>query len=164
MVYFWLDGVSFAHSAWCKPGTNLTFTVTVGGNPGVTGGKLGAWFDLNQNGMWDWDSGERFIHAVTRGENTVTVPCPVTWDYDKPLNARFRLYRAGTSDSDIKSRRWVNDGEVEDYSWSFTPTAVSMVELSGETGAGSLIALAPVAIAAVTALGCGESRKRRRLD
>jgi hypothetical protein len=146
------DGVDFAPPAQCA-GNQLEFTVTVTGGSGT----LGAWFDWNQNGVWDL--GEGTSQAVAAGANTVTVDCPASFDDKQPLNARFRLY-AGT----VSVSPWGGaiNGEVEDYSWTFRPTAVRMAGFAGGANLASLQGIASLAIAATVAFGLEEIRRRTR--
>lgn len=120
------DGVDFVPPPQCA-GATLQFTVTVTGGSG----KLGVWFDWNQNGGWDTEEG--LSQLVVPGANVVTVVCPADFDDGGVLNARFRLY-AGEP-ANVYPTGGVTDGEVEDYTWTFTPTAARVVGLAGNAQA-----------------------------
>lgn len=112
---------------------------------GDTTACLSGWVDFNNNGDFA-DAGEQILDmiAVTAGANPITFDVPSgtfsgnSGDPDVILNARFRLAPDVFSDSDCSvgdeallasTGAYVN-GEVEDYQWTFSPTAVTLTNLS----------------------------------
>jgi len=146
------DGVSFAPPTECA-GATLQFTVTVTGGSGT----LGAWFDWNQNGRWD--SGEGTSQPVVEGSNVLTAACPVTFDNKGVLNARFRLYEGAPSS--LSPSGGVTNGEVEDYTWTFSTTAVRLVGLGGRGHFALLPLLAAISLEVAGAFGLKGMRRRR---
>jgi uncharacterized protein len=95
---------------------------------------LNAWVDWDNSG--DFSAGEQIFanRAVREGKATLTFAVPAAPDCftNQPCYARFRL----TETADDGTRAPVgptgraSTGEVEDYTWGFTPTAVSLQSLS----------------------------------
>lgn len=122
----------------------------------VTGGAgcLSGWMDWNGNGSL-LDGGENILSnvALTAGTHTLTffVPAEPSGSY----YARFRLYAPDEGETCTSTRtptgRAVN-GEVEDYQWSFTPTAVSLSSFSGSATSALPLASGVVASLAVVLL------------
>lgn len=80
----------------------------------VTGsGKLDAWVDFDQDGIWE--AGEQIFSstAVNNGINSLQFNVPVVPNFNpqQPLYSRFRLSTAGG----LSPRGFAEDGEVEDY-------------------------------------------------
>ncbi len=146
------DGVIFVPPTGCA-GVTLQFTVTVTGGSGT----LGAWFDWNQNGQWD--SGEGTSQPVVEGPNVLTAACPVTFDNKGVLNARFRLYEGAPSS--ISPSGAVANGEVEDYTWTFSTTAVHLASLSGRGHIALLPLLAAMTLEVAGVFSLKGIRRRR---
>jgi hypothetical protein len=91
---------------------------------------LSAWIDWNGDGDF-LDSGERVLldEPVINGTQFVTFDIPAgTFPGAGPgltFNARFRLYRSSTGGAAQPTGYTVN-GEVEDYQFGFSPTAVTL--------------------------------------
>jgi hypothetical protein len=109
----WYDGAT----------VNLTATVT-GDN-----GYLVAYFDWNGDGDI-FDAGERVVFGdVVSGTNFLTVTIPSSASPGLTLFSRFRLYDR-TEFNLVGPTGMATNGEVEDYQWSFTPTAVDLVSFT----------------------------------
>lgn len=128
------DGVVRLSSPW-QPGGSATVRVTATGGAGWFSG----WFDWNVDGVFDLS--ERAINqAVNNGPNdiTFTIPANAQIGLGAPaqIAARFRLYESLTEPADApdaaQSSGGVNGGEVEDYQWSFGPTAVTLQSLNAQ--------------------------------
>lgn len=145
------DGVDFIPPVECA-GVTLQFTVTVTGGSGT----LGAWFDWNQDG--DWDTGEGIRQSVVAGANVVTVVCPIAFDNDGALNARFRLYAGDLAT--VYPIGGVSNGEVEDYTWTFSPTAIRLAGFTGGTHSASLQVVGSFMLVASGVFGLDELRRR----
>lgn len=106
--------------------------ITVNGAAGYVSG----WIDWNQDGDFS-DSGEQVVTnaAFSAGETrilNITVPVSVN---GVTLQARFRLY------PDLQNKpqaapsfdNGAAGGEVEDFNWGWTPTAVGLVQFSAQS-------------------------------
>jgi hypothetical protein len=121
---------------WTNGTNNGAVAVTVGG---TGSGCLNAWID------WDGDNnfttpGDQVITdtAVTASTNpTINFDVPTgTFPGSGPdlaFNARFRLFRSCPTTPAGAYIGTTSDGEVEDYQWSFTPTAVTMQEFQARS-------------------------------
>jgi hypothetical protein len=137
----------------------------------VTGGDacLYGWIDWNRNGTFinnatalGSTANDRIIaQSVTSGVYDIDfiVPTAVNLQADT-LNARFRLYPrdpggncwTGTGNfSKYPDRYQHYGGEVEDYTWGFGPTAITLQSATATPGAPVLVGL----LAGVTLLAAG---------
>jgi hypothetical protein len=101
--------------------------VTVAGGTGY----LSGWLDWNMDGDFD-DEGERAIRdeAVAAGPvQEVTFAVPDGVSVPATLNARFRLYAEEQREVAPTPSGLGEGGEVEDYTWYYSPTAVSLHDL-----------------------------------
>jgi hypothetical protein len=89
-------------------------------------GKLDAWIDFNQDGDWA-DSGENIYHSVEvhAGVNVLPFTIPVG-ALPGNSHARFRL----SQDGGLSPTGRAADGEVEDYSFSFSTLVIIEVKYS----------------------------------
>jgi hypothetical protein len=76
---------------------------------------------------------------VTNGTNTNNFPLPANAANSQTFNARFRLTPDLDGDGSCADQTALNyygsspGGEVEDYQWSFSPTALTGLEENVET-------------------------------
>jgi hypothetical protein len=117
-------------------------SVTVNGGPGCLSGWLDYWdgtiFGVDND--FD-DAGETIINNlfVTNGTNTNNFPLPANAANSQTFNARFRLTPDLDGDGSCADQTALNyygsspGGEVEDYQWSFSPTALTGLEENVET-------------------------------
>ncbi len=100
--------------------------VTVSGCSGTC--YLAAWLDWNNDGDFE-EAGERILldRAVTNGAQTITFDIPGGTVFGT-FNTRFRLYPAST-DGRAQTTGLIEGGEVEDYQWVFSPTAIDLLNL-----------------------------------
>jgi hypothetical protein len=118
---------------------------------------ISAWIDWNNDGDFS-DSGEKVLvdRSVVNGPNAVTFNVPTgTFPGTGPnliFNTRFRIYPSSTGAA-AQTTGLVNNGEVEDYQWTFGPTAVSLQSFTIHTPTtGLYIFMALVAILSVLSL------------
>ncbi len=120
------DGV-FRNDSWVA-GSPASLTITVTGGTGY----LAGWFDWNSNGVFEVT--EKAVgQAVVAGTQTInfTVGAAFNPVVNNTVNGRFRLYAAeplsprAPDGSEIPTGPAAT-GEVEDYTWVFSPTAVSL--------------------------------------
>ena len=130
------DGVARTDGQWV-PGNTVTITVDVAG----ASGALGAWLDWDGNGSFEADE---FIDFGTlpAGANVLNLAVPNDGSYTAgtPVSARFRLFDpaavpGGTLDAVDFGGLAVN-GEVEDYRWFFSPTAITLQGFAVGNGGG----------------------------
>lgn len=162
------DGVAPTSSVkWTQgfaPANGGSVDVTVAGGPGC----LSGWIDWNGDGTLT-GANEIILNniLVVTGTQTLTFNVPVS-PADGTFYARFRLY---APDSAVQGQEctttrtptgFAENGEVEDYRWSFGPNAVSLSNLQASPAA--VLPLAPLGLAALAGLGAMAAlwAKRRR--
>jgi len=148
------DGVRRTPGEHWTPDATVHLTVTMGNAVRATG-FLAAWFDWNGDGDFG-DVGELgFQDYVVTGDNSLEITIPPTYITGAPVNARFRLYPTGGMPEPTGG---VSDGEVEDYAWQFTPSAITLAVLT----AGPSAPWGGLALLGVLVLGFVVWRRRRR--
>ncbi|NUQ63079.1 MAG: SUMF1/EgtB/PvdO family nonheme iron enzyme [Pirellulales bacterium] len=129
------DGVSFDSPLFVRQSTAGTGTVTVNA---PRGGKLDAWIDFNQDGVWSHPTEHIFggtSQTLVAGSQTLDFAIPAG-ALDGATFARFRISTAGS----LPPTGIAPDGEVEDHRITFTlvdeepPTPPSITGLSDDTG------------------------------
>ena len=108
------------------PGNPATLGVTVGGSGAAP--WLAGWVDWNNNGVFE-TPGERIVdQAVTVGNNAVVFSVPLSYTTGATVQARFRLYDSQpfAPTSNAAATGAAANGEVEDFSYAFSPTAISL--------------------------------------
>jgi extracellular elastinolytic metalloproteinase len=142
------DGIT-REDEWV-PGNPATLGVTVGG----TGASpwLAGWVDWNNNGVFE-TPGERIVdQAVTLGANSVVFSVPLSYVTGASVQARFRLFDSEPFGplSNAAATGAAANGEVEDYAYAFTPTAISLQSV--QVGRGWVWPLAVVGLVAAATL------------
>lgn len=114
------DGIQRQNGETWRPGNTVHLNVTAQG----TGGHLIGWFDWNGDGdLNDADEMIRFGN-LPQGDSSLSLIIPPTYTTGDTLYARFRLY-ASYPETPLPSGKVIN-GEVEDYEWRFSPTAITL--------------------------------------
>ncbi|MCL4867910.1 MAG: ExeM/NucH family extracellular endonuclease [Anaerolineae bacterium] len=153
------DGIQRISGSW-TPGGNVTIRATVTRSSGADPAWLACWVDWNRDGSFDATGNELIINApVIVGVNDIGVTIPVTATIGTDgLPARCRLYDSPTEPlvplASMPTGAGVG-GEVEDYVWFFTPTAITLqgMGVKGNAAAPILIALALILLVLGTAWG-----------
>lgn len=124
------DGATLT-SRWVS-GQLATIDVAVTGSAGF----LTAWVDWDDDGFDAGDIITNQAQAVVPGTNVVsfTVPNEPTYKTGDTVQVRFRLALNNTVTVD----GLMSDGEVEDYVFDFTPTAVFLSSFSVQTPTAAL--------------------------
>lgn len=86
------------------------------------------WVDWNADGWFDGTE-QVFNTAVASGLNVLQISVPFTYANGSTVEARFRVYPGQSSPSAQPDGGYAG-GEVEDYTWSFTPTAVNLIRFN----------------------------------
>ncbi|MGD1993025.1 MAG: SdrD B-like domain-containing protein [Anaerolineae bacterium] len=119
------DGIERNPTQIWYGGATVNLTATVSGDNGY----LVAYFDWNGDGDV-FDAGERVVFGdVVSGTNLLTLSIPSTANPGTTLFSRFRLYDRAEFNL-VGPTGMATNGEVEDYQWSFTPTAVDLVSFT----------------------------------
>jgi len=124
------DGVSVLSAERWTPGAQVSLRADVRGGSGF----LVGWFDWDGSGTFSGPQEEAIVWPVSAGQNTLTLTVPNTYQTGRSLYARFRLY-ASQPAAPAPTGEVVN-GEVEDYLWNFTPTAVNLSSFKAASGGG----------------------------
>lgn len=168
-----------------RPATSWTTGSATGGHVQVTvngDGCLYGWIDWNRNGTLTNVAtttgstlNDRVIaQSVTAGTITIDFPVPSALNFSAgSLNARFRLYPRDPGDScwtgtgsfaKFPDRFQHYGGEVEDYTWSFGPTAVALQSAHTATNSpAAAFGFVAVLLVAVVSTGVTLYRRQRQV-
>ncbi len=113
------DGVARLAGTW-TPGATVPLSVTLSGP-----GELGAWLDWNNDGVFGPAEFTAFT-GLSAGAQQLDLVVGSAYTTGQAVYARFRLFPAGTSVTGAAAGGGVVGGEVEDYYWTFRPTAVTL--------------------------------------
>ena len=150
-----------------QPGAVVDLNVTTTGGTG----RLVAWF--NWNG-WEGDSdlndiGEFIDFGEVSGNQPVSLTIPDTYTTGADLYVRFRLFDptrlpGGSVDAGDYLGSVIN-GEVEDYLWTFSPTAVGLQSFDDHAaaGPGALVWFGLTGILVLAGLTVLAARRLRRV-
>jgi hypothetical protein len=124
---------------WQVGANGASVDVTVSGCASTC--YLAAWFDWNNDRDFN-DSGEGVLRdrAVSNGTQPITFDIPVGTTIQNTFNGRFRLYPSSMGVL-AQPTGLTTNGEVEDYQWSFGPTAVTLNSMTARVEASDPIAL-----------------------
>ncbi len=128
------DGVTTVQQDNWSQGSGGTVNVTATGGTGY----LSGWADWNNDGDFA-DSGEKIVtdQAISGSNQPVSFAIPVS-TLSGTYNSRFRLYPSSTADTSVP-QGLASNGEVEDYQWSFAPTAVELGSFTATAGADQIV-------------------------
>jgi protocatechuate 3,4-dioxygenase beta subunit len=148
------DGVTrFGGSEW-TPGATVQLSVVVSGGDG--NGYLVGWFD------WHGDGNLEMIilgEKLAAGTYLLDLDIPGSYVTGTMINVRFRLYD-GKPDAALPTGL-VYNGEVEDYQWYFSPTAVHLHTIMAYTPTGGYSMLLVILIMMVLTGSLLAARVRR---
>jgi len=147
------EGVVRSGTVRWEPNATVTLDVNVTGGSGY----LVAWINWNSGSGAgldnDFDDAGEMIDfgMLSAGAHTLNLTIPSSYVTGREVFVRFRLYQsAPTSPS---SRGVVYGGEVEDYYWPFTPTAITLREFNLRSNNGfSLLAILLAALLLLSGL------------
>ena len=165
------DGVEIPSASWDTgddgisrtPGVNWSATpggasidVTVTGG----GGYLSGWVDWNHdNDFADPDEQVLLDQQVGEGAQTLTFDVPASVTFGASFNLRFRLYPASTGGIALPYGPAAG-GEVEDYQWAYSPTAIRLSTLSAASPRSAALPVAVLALGLLAAAGAAWLSRR----
>ncbi|MBP8000003.1 MAG: M36 family metallopeptidase [Chloroflexi bacterium] len=129
-----------------KPATLAVNVTGTGASPWLAG-----WIDWNENGVFETPSERMVDQAVTIGPNSVVFTVDGSYVAGTTVQARFRLFDSQPLAplSNASAMGAAANGEVEDYTFAFGPTAITLRHIQ----IGSIGAILP----GVVALGAAAS-------
>lgn len=151
------DGIERLSGVWI-PGATVTIRATVTRTAGANPAWLSCWMDWDGNGAFATPSERAINTAVVVGVNDIPLTVPLSATALTALSARCRLYDSPTE----PFGPLVADpagagigGEVEDYNWGFSPTAITLQEIkvAGNAAAPLLLSLAIILLVLGSAWG-----------
>lgn len=116
------DGIVRSSFPW-QAGNNVSIDVTVSDD-----GYLACWFDWDNDGSFAAPAEQAVGQNILAGTQTVNLTVGAAFTSGGNLYARCRLYPTrllAPEGIDLPTDQVVN-GEVEDYLWQFSPTAVGL--------------------------------------
>lgn len=140
-----------ANAPWSNDPNGASVQVTIGGSGN---GCLSGWLDWNED--LDFAGADEQIIVndfVTAGSSPIfsfDVPDVAFGGPGRAFNARFRLVPDRDGDGSCTDQAAVtltgtaNGGEVEDYQWSFSPTAITLRDVEAKATMGAPAWLLPV--------------------
>lgn len=115
------DGVVRSAFPW-QPGNNVSIDVTASGD-----GYLACWFDWDNDGSFAVPSEQAVGQNIVAGTQTLNLTVGAAFNNGGNLYVRCRLYPFTLAPEGVASPTGqAIDGEVEDYLWQFSPTAVGL--------------------------------------
>lgn len=161
------DGVTRTTGVtWTPTGTGSIDIVVKGCQQ--TSCYINGWIDWDSDGVFD--NADRIIDdlALPNGNFSgsfipgLTFNVPAGVDYDNPILARFRICNTQNA-CDIPTGE-IPGGEVEDYSWGFGPTAVTLSSLSARStlSTGMIAAVVAAGLLVLVAVYAAFAVRRRR--
>lgn len=119
------DGVVRSAFPW-QAGNNVSIDVTVNSDS-----YLACWFDWDNDGSFAIPSEQAVGQNIVAGTQTINLTVGAAFDSGGDLYARCRLFSAALAPEGMELPTGeVVDGEVEDYLWQFSPTAVGLQRAS----------------------------------
>ncbi len=122
------DGIVRLSGAWTA-GATATLRATVTRTAGAAPAWLSCWMDWDGNGAFATPSERAINTAVTVGVNDISLTVPLSATSLTALSARCRLYDSPTEPFGPLAADPAGagaGGEVEDYNWGFSPTAITL--------------------------------------
>ena len=162
------DGVARDMSDHWTNGATVDVYVDLQGSTASGGADVGMWIDWNGDG--DFADANEFTSYPSLGVGLVhtvqvTVPDASGYTVGDTLNVRVRAFDpANLPGGSLDSGDYVglaSNGEVEDYQWEFSPTAITLSQMSATSGAPHL----PLALAGAVfvLVGAGLALRKRSL-
>ena len=116
------DGILRYSDEYWQPDYSVHLTATITGS-----GFLAGWLDWNGDNSFNQASELVISQTVVGGITPLIVTIPPTYTTGTTVQARFRLY--DTQPETVAPIGWGESGEVEDYTWQFGPTSVTLLSV-----------------------------------
>lgn len=152
------DGVTLANQQWLN-GATVDINVAIQGN--APSADVGMWIDWDVNGTFECSEFYSFLDLTVGANNVVqvTIPGAGTYNVGDPVHMRVRVFDDETNapGGSLECTDFggaVENGEVEDYVWPFSPTAITLTDVSANPMSGyyPLLWLGLIILAAITAI------------
>jgi pullulanase/glycogen debranching enzyme len=141
---------------------NGAVMVTVQGDSGS--GFVTGWIDWDRNGRFD-PTDILFSNVEVQVGQTATIPFTIPDGVvfnSAQFNARFRLYDAAQTLRALpQPTGGAAAGEVEDYQWGWTPTAVTLTTFTSNSEGGTAVLLLTTLLLTLGAASVVGARRRR---
>jgi uncharacterized repeat protein (TIGR01451 family) len=124
------DGISPDFTNPWAPGNTVYVDVEVTGDTGY----LVGWFDWGGDGTFNQPEDQVVFGSLPAGTHHLPLTVPLNYTTGTTLYSRFRLY-SGVQADPLPTGASLN-GEVEDYKWRFSPTAVTLTTFSAQSESG----------------------------
>jgi hypothetical protein len=152
------EGVTRDPSSEWQNGNSVNIDLNVQNCTGTA--DVAMWLDWDQNGTFEADEYYTFLDQACGSVNTVSliVPGPEDYTVGSTLNVRTRIFSdetaapGGSLDATDFSGVAAN-GEVEDYSWEFGPTAIALSDFSASNASSRLSPILMAAFGLLAAAG-----------
>lgn len=120
--------------------------------------RLNGWIDWNDDNDFADTNDQIFDdQSVTNGTNSLTISVPSSSDYTvgNDIFVRFRLCDSINTCDNTTDGNEVTGGEVEDYFWKFSPTAVSLQSFSANNSSSTLPVAAVLGLVVLALVSVG---------
>lgn len=161
------DGVHLGSQYWTNGNTVNIHISVLGSAPSA---DVGMWLDWDVNGTFECSEFYQFTDLTVGSTNTVqvTVPDEETYTVGDPVHMRVRIFddesnAPGGSLDCTDFVGLVTNGEVEDYVWPFSPTAIFLKDVSAKPAMGNypLLWLGLILLALVTTIALFRLSQRK---
>jgi hypothetical protein len=160
------DGVTRDPETKWQNGASVNISLDVQNCTGTA--VVAMWIDWDQSGTFEADEYYTFPDLTCGAVNEVSITVPGSGDYTvgDPLNTRVRIFSDGTAapGGSLDSGDFAgtaDNGEVEDYTWNFGPTAIALTDFSASSSSTRIL---PILMGALVVLAAAGIVLRKKID